>query len=336
MTTSLNSKVFWFLFLVVTVLTGIRTTLAPQSFADFASYVELVGQLKSSDTLEVFALEPLSKLWLYSTASLVAEHGAVTIVSYLNTLIFAVLFCRLVIRKERNVTALILLVGLYVPLMAFVALRAMPAYLIVALAVEKIWEKNTKAGVGLCLLASMFHFSALLILVPLLLSGLRKHKNASDDISPQRRAFLALLVFLASAIITFGVPKFFGNFSDGLISSESMLSRYSAYLMAENAGSSSHLVYFYFVSAIVGIFMFQAKNSQERIFAASSMLLFSVLSISPVAAYRYSLYFVIPILLNFRSSPASYTYTRAYASFVLFTISLAFFFVGMWQALQVD
>ncbi len=336
MIVAFNSRIFWFLFAVVAVLTSIRVSIAPESFADFASYVELVGQLKAQNSLEGFILEPASKIFLYAAATFVDDHAAVTILSYFNTAFFIAIFCKLVLRKERNLAGLVVLVGLYVPLMAFVALRAMPAYLIVALAVEKIWERETKTAFALCLLASLFHFSALLIIFPLFMAGRYNQRKTIEISAAQTRIVGGLKIFFISAIISFVAPRFFGTLLAGIIPADSLLSRYSAYLSTENESSLSHAVYFYFVSMIVAAFLFQARKAEERVFASLSILIFALLSVSPVAAYRYSLYFIIPILLNFRANPNGSTYTYVYASFFMFLISLGFFFTGMWQALQVD
>lgn len=319
---------YWFLYLLISVLISIRLIVAPESVADFTSYVDLASGLKQSSGIQPFIIEPLSKYPIYAMSLLMREHEAVTILSYCNTLLFIVGFFALVARKKRSVLGLVVLAAMYVPLMAFVALRAMPAYLLVALVIDRLWDdESPRSSFGLCLLAALFHFSAILVMLPL---AVATYYGRSGRGSGTVRVYRDCILLAAIGIgVAFVFPTLFGTLLATIIPPGSIFGKYAAYLAMTNPASLAHLGYFCGVLALTLFFYSSATSSRRRVFVVTSFLLFSLLSLSPVAAYRYSLYFTIPILLNLPVRPL--TFSRAYSVILSVLGGAGLFVLGIWQ-----
>lgn len=322
---------YWFMYFLGSVLLIVRLLFPPELFADFDNYVGIATQLRYHDGIQSFILEPASKLPIYLMGMLMPSFEAITVLSYINTFVFTVCFFVLVGRKKRDTLGLVLLAGLYVPVMAFVVLRAMPAYLIAAYAVERFWDKGElRPSLWLCMIAAAFHFSAVLVVPPLVVAQYYARRKPRPDglraAHPLRDAFL---LGIASLGLAFVFPSLFGTLLSNIIPADSIFGKYAEYLAAGNAVGLAHRIYYCGVLGLSLMFYYRAGSARQRLFVAASLLLFSLLSLSPVVAYRYSLYFTIAILLNLPQ--ARFTLGRAYALVLALLLGWSAFAQGVWQ-----
>jgi hypothetical protein len=320
-----------FLFFLIVVILAIRIIVAPSYFADYASYVDLLEELKFNSDAASFILEPLSKLPLFIFGEFLSIEHAVSLFSYINTLVFLIFFTVIVLRKNRSIIGLFLLFAIYVPLIAFISLRATPAYLCVALSFEFLWERRFRSSLMMCVVASLFHLSAVLVLVPLCICIVvgRFHTEKSNQLTCLN--LRAVLVFFVSLGLYFSGPILFGAVLQNIIPADSILSRYSAYMLAVEREKLTHLVYFFCVLMVVYFFLRDTASQHGHLFVEIAVILFAVLAISPVVAYRYSLYFMIPVLLNF---PILKSGAREFWIFVIALPACGLFLFGVWQSVQ--
>jgi len=322
---------YWFMYFLGCVLLVVRLLFPPEVFADFDNYVGIADQLRYHDGIGSFILEPASKLPIYLMGMVLPSFDAITVLSYINTFVFMVCFFVLVGRKKRDTLGMVLLAGMYVPVMAFVVLRAMPAYLIAAYAVERFWDRGeVRPSLWLCMVAAAFHFSAVLVVPPLLVAYYYTRRGARPEglraAHPLRDASL---LGVASLGLAFVFPSLFGTLLSNIIPVDSIIGKYAEYLTTSNSVGLAHRVYYLGILALSLLFYYRARSARQRLFVAASLMLFSLLSLSPVVAYRYSLYFTIAFMLNM--PPVRFTLGRAYTLMLALLMGWGFFALGVWQ-----
>jgi len=289
----------------------------PSGFADHLAYVGFAEAARNMNYADLVAPEGIGRALLKLLVSLSGspEHG-VDLLTYLvfgSTLTGIALLSRSYAPAPANVAVLLALAG---PLLAFNTLRASPAYLLVAFVILRgpRWDGLTA---GLLLLALGFHVTVVLPTGALVLYAL--FRWALGD-RPRRNAWV-LGVLLALAIagqlaLRSSLSEAIQFFSEG--SELARLPELSAYLDEELfSGSIFHDLWFLGVAA-VGVALFWADRKapgfgRRQLFMAF-FLIMTVLHASPVAAHRFSLYLLIPLILgtDYHQLLPSFTASRAY------------------------
>jgi hypothetical protein len=321
---------------VAFVTLSVRVVLPPSEFADFETYVEIASDLAGSSLTSIWPLEPLSRgLLLWSTDITGRAEAATIVVHWLNSLIFLSGIALLSTQRKQDWPGMLLVWGLYGALLGFVTLRATPAYLLVAYAALRHWDRPLKGGLVI-LLASGFHASALLMLPPLMLNAWLSHgrnQAIARRASPGRVMWVLFCICCYSAV-TGGIGNA-GMIADVLLSNE-ITSKYAVYAdfvaIADNHQSLSHRVYFIALAVMVCIAAISREDAVKRIwpYVAVAFLLTALASASPVVAFRLSLFWTIPLLMSFPWS----RWTRSELRLPLFTaIAVGLFIFGVRGAL---
>jgi hypothetical protein len=282
-------------FLVLAVLFG------PSAFADYVVYVGYSENLQNTDFADLLAPEFASRalLKILASASGSPETGAVLMA----WLIFASTFTGIALLGRRyapgpaNVAVLLALFG---PLLVFNTLRASPAYLLVAFVVLRgpRWDW---ISLGLLLLALGFHVSVLLPMAALALLALLRFALGDH---PRRNAWVfGVLVALAIAgqlALRWKLGEVLRLFSGG--SELARLPALTVYLDETLFSRGVLHDLWYLAIAALGVVLFRADRGlpgfgRRQLFVAFFVPL-TVLQASPVVAHRFSLFFLIPLILG--------------------------------------
>lgn len=294
--------------LVATVVI-LRFLIRPPDFADFDSYVILTDYLAFRPQIEWMTFEPFSSgLMLLLRRLFGNSYVAVIVAHWILSASFLAFVYRML--KERSVSwqGIVLSFALLGPLLAFVLVRATPAYILILLAALDSTKGRWRTFV-LALLAVGFHISAVLAFPPLVVSFLQSRVALADRVLRSRVVITALvgalLVFIVASntILLIYINDLVSVFS-------SVIGKYAVYLEGANtvarggiadATSSSHIYYAMFAAATCILFISQSDEICVRLraFMVASFLTFFALSISPVVAFRQSIYWILPLLIYF-------------------------------------
>ena len=185
------------------------------------------------------------------------------------------------------------------PLLAFVTMRATPAYFLVAIGVRHAIERRPSAWL-LLVAASLFHISSLLAAVPI--SLLYFESNLPSVLrSDQSRKFYLIA---AVGVIALGgiIPQVSGSVTS-LIQSIPAISKYDAYTESSSSPTQiGHYVFLVFIAILTfGFFALRTeKSGQLSVYVLASFALYVLLffSSSPVAAFRQAPFWLMPMILT--------------------------------------
>jgi hypothetical protein len=273
----------------------------PSDFADYWPHVWLVDDLYDVSYGQLLGPEMVSR-------SLLALLGrefrrSETAVDVMATLLLAVslLSINLFARKWAPTPAnLAIVVALFGPLLVFVLLRASFAYLLVAFVILRGPRLDIVSG-GAMLLALGFHMSVLLVVPALALYAVLRATVADN----YRRflwtggavATISLLApFVLAPYLIYGTEALASN------SDVSRAVEVSNYLNPDFIGRSmGHDLYLLGVVAL-GILLAWtdrgSRNLRRRTLFLAFFLVFAMLQVSPVAAFRFSPFFLLPLILE--------------------------------------
>ena len=279
-----------------------------ESIADYDSYLGLIDKIfYFYDSSQIF-FEPASTLLLYTARLITGDTVlAVTLARYFTT--FILMFSIFVIGKYKNVstTSLVIIIAIFGPLLAFVTIRATPAYMLIAVSALDA-NNGRRRSIVWAFLALQFHVSAILSIPAIIFSLIQNRTNALSFIERSLNGVVAFLAIVGLVIVFLGQ-----SFSELLLQSVGQIGflvKYIAYVgvldqtnadlsTSENSSQIYHQAYFVISSLLFG-FILNSKNTQcikFRSFAIISFGIFVFLQFSPVTAFRYSLFWVIPALL---------------------------------------
>jgi len=282
-------------FLILAVLFG------PSAFADYDVYVGYSENLQNADFADLLAPEFASRalLKLLASASGKPETGAVLMA----WVIFASTFTGIALLSRRYApgpASVAVLLALFGPLLVFNTLRASPAYLLVAFVVLRgpRWDW---ISAGLLLLALGFHVSVLLPIAALALYALLRWTLGDR---PRTNAWgfgvLLALAIAGQLALRWKLGEVLQLFSGGFD-----LARLPALTVYLDEALFSRSVFhdvWYLAIAAVGVLLFHADHGlpgfERRQLFLAFFVIFTVLHASPVAAHRFSAFFLIPLILG--------------------------------------
>lgn len=289
---SKRKVVFVFTFLL---FVSLRVFIEPAAFKDYAQYLDYLSNVKA-DGIFSGGLDLASNLAFFIAGYFFSDRAdAVSALYVYLFLVFVagLVFITFVKRVDwLNYWAFLVLFG---PLLAFVTIRATPAYLAFILAFFFLREGRTWWALSLSIMAVLFHFSALLLL-PALLGSLLLHKRLEKSRFVRR---LAWVVYLSA--IGFGF--FMTLFGPGALVSGFELGelfvRYSAYVEeVEPVSGMFHRAYYWGAVILATAYLVYSRDDwrcKSLIMLASCQ--FFLVAWSPVLAFRQSIFWVAPLLL---------------------------------------
>ena len=296
--------------LIGAVVLAVNMLVPASRFADYDAYLWITDRLYYFPDEAWYRFEAASHfVLLMCRIATGSTEGGVDLAYRLLGLGFVTAMALFAKREEVDWRGILALFTLYGALLAFVTLRATPAYLLVALA-----ALQANKGQRICLLsggaAVLFHISAVLALPPLLVALAH---NRYGLFQWTRRSALPII---AGAVL---YGAFFLLFQDllnelllSLLNIVPFLTKYLVYTSAldpasgvsqagEGLNRTAHLAYAGLVSAFAFAFMLVKDDEcrKMRAFVIVSFVIFLVTQFSPITAFRQSPFWTIPAMLIF-------------------------------------
>ena len=292
----LLSKRAFFFGAIVFLLLGLRISIDPSAFKDYAQYLDYLSSIKT-DGLWAGGLDLASNFIFYLAGQLFSGREDALTALYLYLLVVFFLFSSyfVLIRKVDwlNFWAFFVLFG---PLLAFVTIRATPAYFAFIVAFFLWRDGRVFLAMFFALLSAMFHFSALL-LIPVLLASIIFYRPLNTSL-PFRRAVWGLyfLLMFVGFYMTIVGP---GPLVSGVEVGELLL-RYSAYIEeVEPVSGVFHRIYYWGAAAAATSYLMSSRDDWKcKGLIMFASLQFYLVAWSPVLAFRQSIFWVAPILLT--------------------------------------
>jgi hypothetical protein len=287
----------------------VRISIPVELFGDFEGYRLSVERLLSSYENGWLVSDPLG--WAPLIALYYLFGNIYDAIYWSNMALSLIFFFGLIYIGEKYVVVwqgILVLICLFGSLLAFITIRATPAYLLITVAALETNNRKQVRPIVLLLLASLFHGSALLA-APGIIAGILCHRSKtllSWVDRPQK-------IFLVLAVLLIPVYLFQDKFKEILLNildifSDS-LGRFSTYLPSDrdyttvdpNMRSNSDLYYAIFVFTAFSAFMIFSSRHFVRIraFILLSFIVFTAMLFQPTAAFRQSLYWLVPMILVF-------------------------------------
>lgn len=288
----------------------INTFIEPDRFADYFSYIELVDRYYFFRDENWFLFEPVStSIFLILKYFFVSTELSVNIAHFILGIFYVGIITFISVKYSADWRSILICFCVFGALMAFVTIRATPAYFFVTIAFMESLRNNKKA-VLYVFVAALFHMSAILALIPLILSLLQnKFSTLSWVYFAGRRAFFTLIGALG--LIAF-LRSFFQEFIYTFINSVPILSRYLVYVYSISANSVNistqaeevsifHTIYLVLCSIFVLALITNQSDicRRSRLYIFSSYLVFLLMQFSPVTAFRQSMFWMLPAIFVF-------------------------------------
>lgn len=281
-----------------------------EKISDYDSYLVTIDRLYYFFEWRDVYFEPASTLLLYVVRALSAStENSVTLARYFTTAVLLFFMAFFAAKRNVPIIGLIAVLAIYGPLLAYVTIRATPAYLLVALA-----ALDSNIGRKRCLLwvvlATQFHISAALAIPPILINFIQNRTSIFDFIERSTKGIFIFIVVVAAGFF------FAGDSLNQLlyqaVSQIDFLLKYLTYVepltgdtatAAEIASESAvyHQIYLGFCTLAFFAFLFSKdeKCVRFRTCVILGYTIFIFMQFSPVTAFRYSIFWMVPGLLLF-------------------------------------
>lgn len=283
--------------IIAIVITAISTFSEPTRYADLDAYIYYLDSLVHFPPDSWMYFEVFSNIYLLMAYWLTRSVlSAIILAHYILALIFLVLLPKTFPPRRSSWTSLFFMFAMLGPLLAFVTMRATPAYFLIAIGVRQAAERKPNAWLFL-LAASLFHISSLLAAVPMLLLYFEGNLPNFMRTDKSRRFY----VFAILAIISVGgiLPQVSAELTN-IIRSIPVVSKYDVYTDSDSTGRQiGHYIFLVFVGMLTFIFMLlRGESAKINIYVVSSFAIYVVLffSSSPVAAFRQAPFWLMPMI----------------------------------------
>ncbi|WP_339688740.1 EpsG family protein [uncultured Parasphingorhabdus sp.] len=270
----------------------------PLYYADIDTYIQYTNALVYFPPDSWMYFEVFSNIYLLTTYWLTQSDVSGTILAhYLLSLGFLV-GLRLVFPPDKSSwAALLFTCAMIGPLLAFVTIRATPAYFLIAIATHLAINRRRSTWVFL-VVATMFHISALLAAVPLAL--LYFDQNLPKLFRAGRSRKLYFFIILVAAIFGAALPQLSLSVAD-LVRTIPIIAKYVVYIVAATEETNiEHYVFFAFVASMAIIFMLAqtAQSAKLTSYVMISFILYAIIffTASPIAAFRQTPFWMIPMI----------------------------------------
>ncbi len=305
--------------------------ITPDRFADYNQYLLITDGLVYFYSGSWIGFEAGSNLILLGLRQITGDTvTAVNFAHYLLGITYIYLYFLIAREEQVGWRGVLISFALYGSLLAFVTIRATPAYLLVAMAALRATQGRTSA-IWLALAATLFHVSAVLTIPPILFGVAQNRFRSLAWITYSTRALAGVV---AGAMLLFGLLRAaFANAINAAIGAIPFLGKYVVYTAAldplkdKGEGSSTsinHLIYALIMSLLVLVAMIMPDERCRRLrgYFLTSYAIFLLLEFSPITAYRQSQFWAIPLMLIF---PWHRFVPGGFRSVLLVVACLAFF-----------
>lgn len=299
---------------------------------DYGNYYSWADELQSLSWHDFELREVISFALLKLFGSFGnSVHQGLTAFYLLNLFIATFGLLAISVKYARSGLGVIIVYALYGPLLAYITLRATMAYILVSWAflMNGTWFRR----ILISCFASAFHVTALIPSAAIAGAALSGTTCTQAQMHASRHRVLLLFFMLVAAF--FAQVAWLQGWGDSaalsIVSLIPSASRFSEYFAAAaQFRSPAHVAYFAFVLTFVSSYLYITRNARDHSWCLiyTSLFLFLCLSISPVAAFRFSIFIMIPIILRY---PVPRTSTQLAACLIG---AIAAFSIGAYQALN--
>jgi hypothetical protein len=286
--------------LIVAITFGITIFTDPTRYADLYAYVYYLDSLVHFPPSSWIYFEVFSNLYLLFCHWLTGlVMSAIILAHYGLSIIFIALMPTAFPPRRSPWTSLLFMFAVLGPLLAFVTMRATPAYFLVAIGVRHAIERRPSAWLFL-VAASLFHISSLLAAIPMILLYFEKNLPSVLRSGQSRKFYL----IAALGVIALGgvLPQVSGSVTS-LIQSIPAISKYDVYTDSSSTPTQiGHYVFLLFITMLTFAFfsLRTERSSRLNIYVLASFALYILLffSSSPVAAFRQAPFWLMPMILT--------------------------------------
>lgn len=290
---------YWICYGIISIITfSITIFTKPTRYADLDTYVFYLDSLvhfpsKSSVYFELFSnVYLISSYWITNSVL-----SAVILAHYCLAIIFVAFLATAFPSKQSSWIALPFMFAILGPLLAFVTLRATPAYFLVAIAVRYAMDRRPSTWFFL-IAASLFHISSLLAALPIAILYFEPYlPNILRTNKPRKfYIFMVLIIFAAGGVL----PQLSGSVTS-LIQSIPLVSKYDVYTDINSSPTQiGHYIFLAFLTVLTILYLIIKDDESERlsIFVLTSFSIYILLffSSSPVAAFRQAPFWLMAMI----------------------------------------
>jgi hypothetical protein len=315
----INKKDLTFLLIVIFIMT-LRIIYHPSIFPDYTSYQDALYNIKVNGELPAFEFGSYFIFSLILSFFDKVEDALYWLYFYLFLVFIGMIY---IISRSKLIDrhGLIYSVAIFGPLLAFVTLRATPAYLFIIISALIFFDKPY-LRILLSGVATLFHVTAFIPFFVVLLTIFPQGKNQRVY---KFLEILAILCFISN-IYFFIAGNSFNAIQVAVFYLQGFedLKKYSVYADQGLDGKIAHLVFF-IANFILYIFYLRYKNlypSNLRIYVPIMAIIYCLFMVSPVTAFRISIYF-IPIIIMI--TPWNFILKNKSLIVISYAFSLSFF-----------
>ena len=296
---SKNSVLYWIWYGILSFVTfTVAIFTEPTRYADLDTYVYYLDSLvhfpsESSIYFELFSNSYLlTSYWL--TKSVLS---AVVLAHYFLSVIFVAFLATIFPSNRSPWTALVFTFAILGPLLAFVTMRATPAYFLVAIGVRYAMDRRPSAWLFL-IAASLFHISSLLAALPIAILYFEPYLPVILRAKKSSRFYIVTIamIFAIGGVL----PQISGAVTT-LIQSIPLVSKYDVYTDINSSPTQiGHYIFLAFVTMLTILFLTIKDDESDRlsVFVLASFAIYILLffSSSPVAAFRQAPFWLMAMI----------------------------------------
>lgn len=302
-TIGIGMPFFFILYLYLIIVFLFYYFTVQEDIADYYSYKLILNEMAFYNLYLSSLYEIGSYTILYVSYLLAGSTHDAIIVSRVLTTVTFVLFL-IIMRKfyRVDIIALVMVIALYGALLSFVTIRATPAYLLVTIAtLEGIRGRWRSLFLGF--IAIQFHISAVLALPLIFAALLQSRTNWFLYLEKSRSVLILFSSLIISIYLVFNQSV--TDLLESIIDIIPFLNKYIVYLdtSGETSGSSGESQIYHFIylggCALLLLFAIAIKDKNTLKIRASLIIgfvIFIFLQFSPVTAFRFSLFWTIPLI----------------------------------------
>lgn len=294
-----NSTLYWIWYGAISFVTlGVAIFTDPTRYADLDTYVYYLDSLIHFPSKSSIYFELLSNAYLglsyWLTKSVLS---AIILAHYCLSVIFLAFLATVFTSQRSPWTALLFTFAILGPLLAFVTMRATPAYFLVAIGVRYAMDRRPSAWLFF-IAASLFHISSVLAALPISILYFEPYLPKILRANKSRKLYISIIVIIFA--IGGLLPQLSGSVTS-LIQSIPLVSKYDVYTDIKSSPTQiGHYIFLAFVTILTILFLTIKNNESEKlsVFVLTSFAIYILLffSSSPVAAFRQAPFWLMPMI----------------------------------------
>jgi hypothetical protein len=337
-TRSLALKNLATLSVIAAITLVVRIIVLPERFADFWAYVYILDDIVNSNWNLIQFGEPVSWGILYFFRIISGDsYGAIVIGNYYLSAIYLCFSAYALYRYKLSWQSLIIIFAAYGAILDFVIIRATHAYFIVLFAALDSREGKWRC-LPMCIIASLFHISALLAFIPLVASLAQAKSIAVDRLFRSRyiAPILGITIILPSILFRSDVIEIM-NTLFGLFGN--LFSRFTVYTADSSSatgygegGSMAQQIYFLISSGavLISLLIYNKFIKGLQGYILTSYGIYILMFLNPPSAFRESIFWMMPLIAVFPWNKLSF---HGFGTAALGLASIALFWIGLNQAI---